>query len=336
MEEFIMAALPSRFTRRNILAGAAALGALSIVPKSAAAAFPEQLIKIVVPFAAGGNQDIVARALAEQMTRILGKTVMVENRAGNSGIVGTRFVATSPPDGYTLVVVSNSFSRVPAIVPTAGYDPIKDFAQVTVTSRIAEMLVVNPGSGLNSVKDVIARAKAKPGEMSFASSGQGSIGHVAAEMFMSLAGIKLLHIPYKGNSQAIIDVIGGRVDMMFDHVSTSGPNVVGGKLKALAVTTRTRSPVFPDLPTMEEAGVPGYEDVTYNGLAAPAGTPREAVAALHAAVAKAVAEPELKKQFADRGIELVASASPEEFAGFVKKDVEGFATLARAANIKAD
>ncbi len=280
-------------TRRNLLLGASALGLASISPEIATAAFPEQLIRIVVPFAAGGNQDIVARALAEQMTKDLGKPVIVENRAGNSGIVGTRSVAASPPDGYTLVVVSNSFSRVPAIVPTAGYDPVKDFVQVSVTSRIAEMLVVNPASGLASVKDVIARAKAKPGEMSFASSGNGSIGHVAAELFMRLADIKLLHVPYKGNSQAIIDVIGGRVDMMFDHVSTSGPNVVAGKLKALAVTTRTRSPVVPDLPTMEEAGVPGYEDVTYNGLAVPAGTPREVVTRLHAAVAKAVSVPEL-------------------------------------------
>jgi putative tricarboxylic transport membrane protein len=233
-------------------------------------------------------------------------------------------------------VVSNTFSRAPAMVPTAGYDPVKDFAQVTITSRIAEMLVVHPGSGLQSVKDVIARAKAKPGEMTFASSGNGSIGHVAAELFMRLADIKLMHIPYKGNSQALLDVIGARVDMMFDHVSTSGPNVTAGQLKALAVTTRTRSPVFPDLPTMEEAGVPGYEDVTYNGLAVPAGTPRETVLRLHAAVAKAVAMPALKQQFADRGIELVASASPDEFAAFVRKDVEDFAKLAREANIKAD
>jgi len=331
-----MIATERRTTRRDVLLGTAAAGVAALVPERAAAAFPEQLIRIVVPFAAGGNQDIVARALAEQLTRELGKPVIVENRAGNSGIVGTRSVATSPPDGYTLVVVSNTFSRAPAMVPTVGYDPIKDFTQVTVTSRIAEMLVVNPKSGLGSVNDVVARAKAKPGEMSFASSGNGSIGHVAAEMFMRLAGIKLLHVPYKGNSQALLDVIGGRVDMMFDHVSTSGPNVVAGQLKALAVTTRARSPVFPDLPTMEEAGVKGYEDVTYNGLAVPAGTPRDVVMRLHAAVAKAVAVPELKKQFADRGIELVASASPEEFAAFVKKDVEDFARLAREANIKAD
>jgi len=325
-----------RATRRDVLMGTGACGLAALAPSLAAAAFPEQLIRIVVPFAAGGNQDIVARALAEQMTKDLGKPVIVENRAGNSGIVGTRSVAASPPDGYTLVVVSNTFSRAPAMVPTAGYDPVKDFAQVSVTSRIAEMLVVHPGSGLGSVKDVIARAKSKPGEMTFASSGNGSIGHVAAELFMRLADIKLMHIPYKGNSQALLDVIGGRVDMMFDHVSTSGPNVVAGQLKALAVTTRTRSPVFPDLPTMEEAGVPGYEDVTYNGLAVPAATPHDVVLRLHAAVAKAVAVPELKKQFADRGIELVASASPDEFAAFVKKDVEDFAKLAREANIKAD
>jgi tripartite-type tricarboxylate transporter receptor subunit TctC len=270
------------------------------------------------------------------MTKDLGKPVIVENRAGSSGIVGTRSVAMSPPDGYTMVVVSNTFSRAPALVPHAGYDPVKDFVQVSVTSRIAEMLVVNPKSGLKSVKDVIERAKAKPGELTFASSGNGSIGHVAAELFMRLAGIKLMHVPYKGNAQAILDVIGGRIDMMFDHVSTSGPNVKSGQLVALAVTTRNRSSVLPELPTMEEAGVPGYEDVTYNGLAAPAGTPRDVVARLHAAVVKAVNVPELKKQFEERGIDLVASGSPEEFAAFIKKDVEDFAKLAREANIKAD
>lgn len=331
-----MTDLATHATRRDLLLGAAALGLAAFQPGAARAAYPEQIVRIVVPFAAGGNQDIVARALADQLTRILGKPVIVENRAGNSGIVGTRSVATSAPDGHTMVVVSNTFSRAPALLPAAGYDPVKDFVQVTVTSRIAEMLVVHPSSGLKSVKDVIARAKTKPGELTFASSGNGSIGHVAAELFMRLAGIKLMHIPYKGNSQALLDVIGGRIDMMFDHVSTSGPNVTGGQLAALAVTTKTRSPVFPDLITMEEAGVPGYEDVTYNGLAVPAGTPREVVLAIHAAVAKAVAVPELKKQFGDRGIELVASASPEEFGAFIKKDVADFAVLAREANIKAD
>lgn len=323
-------------TRRDVLSGAAALTFTSLLPLPAAAAFPDQMLRIIVPFAAGGNQDIVARAVAEQLAKDLGRPVIVENRAGSSGIVGTRAVAMSPPDGYTMVVVSNTFSRAPALVPTVGYDPVKDFVQVSLTSRIAEMLVVNPAAGLKSVRDVVARAKAKPGEMTFASSGNGSIGHVAAELFMRLADIKLMHVPYKGNSQALLDVIGGRIDMMFDHVSTSGPNVSAGQLLALAVTTRTRSAVFPDLPTMEEAGVPGYEDVTYNGLAVPAGTPRDVVARLFAAVAKAVSLPELKRQFSERGIDLVASASPDEFAAYVKHDVESFATLAREANIRAD
>jgi tripartite-type tricarboxylate transporter receptor subunit TctC len=320
--------------RRDVLLGAAAFGFAVIRSVAVKAAFPERTIRIVVPFAAGGNQDIVARALAEQMAPQLGEAVIVDNRAGASGIVGTRFVAASPPDGYTLIVVSNTFSRAPAMVPAVGYDPVKDFVQVSMTSRIAEMLVVNPKSDLRSVADVIARAKAKPGQLTFASAGNGSIGHIAGELFMRLAGIRLVHVPYRGNSQALLDVIGGRVDMMFDHVSTSGPNVVAGELRALAVTTRTRSPVFPDLPTMEEAGVPGYEDVTYNGLAVPAGTPADVVERLHAAVATGVAV--LKAQFSGRGIELVASASPEEFGAFVKKDVETFAELARAANIRAE
>jgi tripartite-type tricarboxylate transporter receptor subunit TctC len=320
--------------RRNVVFGAATFGLAVIRSGSVKAAFPERTIRIVVPFAAGGNQDIVARALAEQMAAQLGEAVIVDNRAGASGIVGTRFVAASPPDGYTLIVVSNTFSRAPAMVLAAGYDPVKDFVQVSMTSRIAEMLVVNPKSDLHTVADVIARAKAKPGQLTFASAGNGSIGHIAGELFMRLAGIKLVHVPYRGNSQALLDVIGARVDMMFDHVSTSGPNVVAGELRALAVTTRTRSPVFPDLPTMEEAGVPSYEDVTYNGLAVPAGTPADVVKRLHAAVVTGVAA--LKAQFSERGIELVASTSPEEFAAFVKKDVETFAELARAANIRAE
>jgi tripartite-type tricarboxylate transporter receptor subunit TctC len=197
-------------------------------------------------------------------------------------------------------------------------------------------LVVNANHPARSVQDLVAIAKAKPGEVSFGSSGNGSTGHVAAEMFMRMTGVKLLHVTYKGNAQAIVDVMGGQVAMMFDQVSTSAGHVKGGKLRALGVTTKTRSPVVPEVPTLHEQGLTDFEDVTWNGLVAPAGTPRDVVARLHAAVSKAIANPDMQKRYGERGIELVASPSPQEFSAYVKSEAEAFARLVREAGIKVE
>src|SRR5712692_7326507 len=299
-------------------------------------AYPAKPVKIVVPLVPGGNQDIVARAVAEELSRGLGQQVIVENRPGQSAIIGTQFVKASSPDGYTLLSVAVTFARVPGIVAAAGYDPRTDFTGVSLVCRIPQMLVVNPGFPARSVQELVALARAKPGEISYGSSGNGSTGHVAAELFMRMTGVKLLHVMYKGNAQAIVDVMGGQVVMMFDQVSTSTGHVRGGKLRALGVTTLARSPLFPDVPTLHEAGLTNYEDVTWNGIVAPAGTPREVVSRLHAEIARALGNAEFRKRCLERGIDLAAGTSPEEFSSYIRAEADAFVKLVKDAGMKAE
>ena len=298
--------------------------------------YPARAVRIIVPLAAGGNVDIVARTVAEPIGKTLGQPVLVENRPGASSLVGTQFVAKAAADGYTLLAIANTFATVPLIVPNPGYDPLKDFAGVTLTCLVPQVLVVNPALAAHSVKELIALAKSEPGNISYASSGNGSTGHMAAELFNRQAGIRMLHVPYKGNSQALVDVIGGQVAMMFDQVSTSAPQIKAGKVRALAVTSLARSPLLPEVPTVDESGVAGYEDITFNGLVAPAGTPREILVRLNRAVAGAVSEPDLYKRFIERGVELKASASPEEFGAHIRAEFDKKGRLAREAGIKPE
>ncbi len=301
-----------------------------------AGGYPARAVRIVVPLAPGGNVDLVVRSIAPQLGENLGQQVVVENRPGASSLVGTQLVAKSAPDGYTLLAMANTFATVPAIVANPGYDPLKDFTGVTLTCLVAQVLVVNPSLPVRSVKQLIALAKSRPGEISYATAGAGGTGHMATELFSRQVGVKMLHVPYKGNAQAIIDVIGGQVMMMFDQVSTSDPYVKAGKLRGLAVTSRARSPLFPDLPTLDEAGVTGYEDITFNGLVAPAGTPREILVRLNEEIAKVVRGPALRNRFLERGVELKASSSPEEFTALIKAEVEKKGKLARDAGIKLE
>lgn len=303
---------------------------------TAAQSYPSRPIRIIVPLAPGGNVDIVARTIAQQLTENLGQQVIVENRPGASSLVGTQQVAKAAPDGYTLLAVANTFAMVPSIVANPGYDPLKDFAGITLTCLVPQVLVVNPALPVRTVKQLIALAKSRPGEISYATSGPGGTGHMATELFSRQVGVKMLHVPYKGNAQAIIDVIGGQVMIMFDQVSTSEPYIKAGKLRGLAVTSRTRSPLFPDLPTIDESGVSGFEDITFNGLVAPAGTAREILVRLNEEVAKVVRAPNLHKRFLERGVELKASASPEEFTALVKAEVEKKGRLAREAGVKLE
>jgi tripartite-type tricarboxylate transporter receptor subunit TctC len=290
-------------------------------------------VRIINPVAAGGNQDVVARAYAEQFGKNLGQQFVIENRPGNSAIIGTRYVKSAPADGYTLLAISNTFPRTPTMIKDAGYDPIKDFVAVSMTSDTPLVFVINPALPVRTVKEFIALAKQRPGEISSGSSGAGSTGHVAAEMFSRRAGIKLLHIQYKGAAPAVIDLVGGHVMLRFDQVTTSLPHIRAGKLRALGVTSSKRSAQLPEVPTIDEAGLPGFVDTTFNGLMAPAGTPPAIVERLRAEVAKAAGIPELRKRYQDMGIELVSSNSSEEFAGFLKKHVEEFTRLARDAGM---
>jgi tripartite-type tricarboxylate transporter receptor subunit TctC len=302
----------------------------------AQADYPHRAIRVVVPLAAGGNVDIVARTLADQISKTLGQPVLVENRPGASSLVGTQFVARSAPDGYTLLAIANTFATVPLIVANPGYDPLKDFTGITLTCLVPQVLIVNPALPAQSVRELVALAKSQPGKISYASSGNGSTGHMAAELFNRQAGVTMLHVPYKGNSQALVDVISGQVTMMFDQVSTSTPQIRAGKVRAIAVTSLARSPLLPEVPTVDEAGVPGYEDITFNGLVAPAATPRDVLLRLNRAVADAVRAPDLYKRFIERGVELKASASPEEFSGHIRAEFDKKGRLAREAGIKPE
>jgi tripartite-type tricarboxylate transporter receptor subunit TctC len=298
--------------------------------------FPAKPLRLVVPLVPGGNQDIVARAVAEEMSKALGQQVIVENRPGQSAIIGTQFVKGAPPDGYTLLSVAVTFARVPAVVKAAGYDPRTDFTGVSLVCRIPQVLVVNPNHPARSVQELVALAKAKPGEITFGGSGNGSTGHVAAELFMRAAGIRLTQVSYKGNAQALVDLMGGQIAMMFDQVSTSAGQVKGGKLRALALTSKTRSPVLPEVPTLQELGYADFDDVTWNGIVAPAATPAQLVSTLHAAVARALSNPEMKKKYQERGIELVASASPEDFTRYVRSEADAFSKLVKEAGIQVE
>ena len=301
-----------------------------------AAGYPVKPIRIVVPLAPGGNVDIVVRALGQQLSEGSGWQIVVDNRPGASSLVGTQHVAKAPADGYAILAMANTFATVPSLMANPGYDVFRDFSAVTLTCLVPMVLVVDPALQVKTVRELVALGKSRPGELSYATAGLGSTGHIAGELLSRHVGIKMLHVPYKGNSQAIVDVIGGQVMLMFDQVSTSEPHVKSGKLRGLAVTSRTRSPLFPGLPTVDESGAPGFEEITFNGLMAPAGTQREMRVRIQQEVSKAVATPKVRDRFIALGVELKASASPEEFAAYVKAEFDKKAKLARDANIRID
>jgi tripartite-type tricarboxylate transporter receptor subunit TctC len=326
----------------QILISPVGLAAISLAAALAGAGaahaqnYPAKQIRIIVPLVPGGNLDIVARALAAPMSEGLGQQIVVENRPGASSLVGTQLVARAPADGYTLLAMSNAFATVPSLMRSAGYDALKDFTGVTLTCLVPQVLVVTPSMPVRTVREMITLARARPGQLAYGSSGAGSTGHIAAELFAFQSGIKMLHVPYKGNAAALVDVIAGNVQLIFDQVSTSIPYVAAGRLRALGVTSLTRSPVFPDVRTIDESGLKGYEEITFNGLAAPAGTPRDVLTRLHAEVSRVVRLSELRKRYIERGIELTASVSPEEFTAYIKAEFDKKANLAREAGIRIE
>jgi len=311
------------------------LGLLCGAFSAGAQDYPSKPLRIVVPFAAGGNLDIVTRSLAQKLSEQMKQNMLVENRAGAAGALGALIVAKAPPDGYTLVTTSNTFLATPAVVKTAGYDPVKDFACVSVFAWIPQILVVNPSVPVNSVQELIALARREPGKLTYGSAGNGGVGHITAEMFSHQAGIKLVHVPYKGNAPALTDVVGGQITFMFDTLSTSIAYVKSGRLKALGVTGTKPSPIFPSLQTIAQSALPGYEAMVYNVMLAPAGTPRAIINRLHAEVTKALQPADIRNRFIDQGVELAASASPEECQAFMKAESEKYTSIVRIANIRA-
>jgi len=316
----------------SVLAG---LCAASAAVPTFGQSFPAKPIRIVLPVAAGGNLDLVTRAYAQRMTETLGQQVLVDNRPSAGGILGAEIVARAPADGYTLLSMANTMIASAAL-RKVGYDPVKDFAGVSLMAWLPQILVLHPSIPVKNVKELVALAKSQPGQLSYGSAGVGGTGHMAMELFRSKTGVNVVHVPYKGNAPALVDVVGGQISMMFDTISTSIPYVKAGRLRALGVTSEQRSHVFPDLPTIAEAGVPGYQSPLINGIVAPANTPPDILARLHADMAKAAAVPELKARFHDQGVVLTASKSPGDFSAFIRSETETINQLVKQAGIKPD
>ncbi|WP_458766456.1 tripartite tricarboxylate transporter substrate binding protein [Cupriavidus basilensis] len=318
------------------LAGiAAALALAAPATHAAEASYPTKTITIVVPASPGGAIDLVARLVGQKMTEAWGQSVVVDNRPGATGIIGTDLVAKSAPDGYMLALVASSHAINPSMVKKLPFDTIKSFEPVALTHVVPLMLVVSPSLPVTSVKELIAYGKANPGKLSFASSGSGGAPHFSGELFKSMTGIDMVHIPYKGSTLAHPDLTSGRVSLMFDTVAAIGPQVKGGKVRPLAVTTAKRSSAAPQVPTMAQAGLPGYETSTWGGVLAPAGTPKAVVDKLNAEINKALSSPDVRERLQNAGIE-PAGGTPAQFASFLQVEMGKWAKVAKDAGIQPE
>lgn len=314
----------SHATRRFALgsiASAVVLGAGLLGGTSALAqAYPTKPVTIIVPFAAGGTTDILARIIGQALTAELGQSVVVDNRAGAGGNIGGQAAAKAAPDGHTLFMGTVGTHAINAsLYKKMPFDPVKDFAPLTRVANVPNLLVANPAQPYKSVKDLIAYAKANPGKVNFGSSGNGSSIHLSGELFKSLAKVDMQHVPYKGSAPAVTDLLGNQIGIMFDNMPSAIQHVRSGSLVPLAVTTAKRSPELPNVPTIAEAGVPGYEATSWFGMFAPAGTPAPVLAKLNAAIVKLLAQPDVKKKINEQGAE-VYSETPEQFAAFIQAE----------------
>ena len=298
--------------------------------------FPSRPVRIVVGFTAGGPSDIVARLIAQQLSEKFGRPLVVENRPGATGTIGAELVAKSKPDGYTLYLASQTTHAVtPYMYQKIAYDPVKDFATVTLAMQNPLLVVVHPSLGVKSVKELVALAKAKPGAIDFATGGIGSSPHMSVELFKSLFKLNMVAVHYKGDSAAAVDVVGGQVPLMFASIAGLLPHVKSGRLRGLAVTGAKRSAIAPEFPTIAESGLSGYEVITWFGLLVPAGSPAEAIAKLHQDTVQSLALPVVKEQIAKLGMETVGS-TPEQFGAFLKEENARWSKVVRDLNLKAD
>jgi tripartite-type tricarboxylate transporter receptor subunit TctC len=323
--------------RRTLIAASLSALALSaiVLPAQAQDKWPSKPITYVVPFPAGGTTDILARLIGQKLGPALGTTVIIDNRPGAGGNIGSEMVARAAPDGYTIMGGTISSHSINASLYKLSYDPLKSFAPITLIGTNANVLVVNPASPFKSVKELVAAAKAKPGSLSFASAGNGTSQHLSAELFKTMTSIDMVHIPYKGSAPAIQDVIGGQVPLMFDTTVVAGPFIQSGKVRPLAVTSAKRVASLPDVPTMAEAGVPGYEVVSWQAMFAPAGTPSAIVQRLQTEVAAILKQPDVQERFAKLGVD-PSGMAPQQLAEFQAAEIAKWAKVVKAANVKVD
>ena len=297
--------------------------------------YPSRPVKIIVPFAAGGPADIYARFLAQRLETVLGQPFVVDDRPGGGSVIGTDAVAKSAPDGYTLLMMSNTHTVNESLMPNKPFALMRDFVPVAPVNYSDLVLVVHPSVPVSTLAELIALAKSKPGKLNYASSGPGTPYHMAGELFKAMAGVDIVHVPYKGSSQARTDVLGGQVDMMFDAVTTMAEFAKTGKVKALATTGKARSSVLPNVPTMSEAGVPGYEAVIWIGIMAPKGTPPEIVKRLNAEIGKIVAKSDVRDEWAKQGA-VAMTMTPDEFGRYLNDDIVKWGRIVKISGAKAD
>lgn len=320
--------------KRRTLLLAAALAALPMA--ASAQGYPSKPIRFVVPYPPGGPLDTISRLLGQKVAEGMNQPVIVENKPGAGGNIGADFVAKSLADGHTILMGAVATHAInPTLYAKIPYDPVRDFAPITQVASTPNVLVVNPSLPVASVAELITYAKANPGKLNFGSGSTGSAGHLAGELFNSLAGVKMAHIPYKGAAPAMQDLIGGQIHLMFDNLASSLTQVRAGRVKALAVTTARRSSLAPELPTVAESGLAGFDISTWFGIFAPAGTPREAVARLHSEFTRALAAPDVREKMLNMGAEPVGN-TPAEFATFIRAEAEKYARVIKASGARVD
>lgn len=322
-------------TRRHWITLACAALCATAAPHAWANGYPDKPVKLVVPYPPGGPTDIVARVVAQKLQEQTGQPFLIDNRPGAGANIGAELVAHSAPDGYTLVVATTAHAINPSLFAKLDYSLIKDFTPVSQLTSGPLVIVANPALPANNVKELVALAKTKAGGLNFASSGNGQSTHLAAELFDAMAGVKMTHVPYKGSAPALTDVMGGQADLMFDTMLSAMPYVKQGKLKALAVTSSQRSPSAPDIPTVAESGLPGYEAIAWNGLLAPAGTPPEVVDRLNAEVKKALDNPEVRQRFEAQGFSAVWS-TPADYGRFLQAEVDKWGKVVKTSGAHVD
>jgi tripartite-type tricarboxylate transporter receptor subunit TctC len=313
-----------------------ALAPLFVSLTAAAQDYPNRPVRWIVPFAPAGPTDLMSRAVAEKLTQRLGQQFVVDNRPGAGGNIGAELVAKSAPDGYTLMIGHVGTHAINAtLYPRIAFDPVKDFTPITLIATFPLALVVHPAVPAKDVKELIAHAKARPGQLNFASAGNGGPTHLTGELFKSSAGIDIVHVPYKGNAAALFDLIAGRSHIMFSNMLTSMPHVRAGKLRAIGVSGAKRSPQAPDLPTVAESGVPGFNAVPWYGVLGPAGLPRPILTKLNSEIARALAQPDMNERFVAQGVDL-QSTTPEQFAALIRSEVVKWRKVVKDAGAKVD
>ncbi len=297
--------------------------------------YPAKPVRFIVPFPPGGPTDIMGRMAAQRLTEAWGVQVVADNRGGAGGNIGSELCAKSPPDGYTICMLTVAQSMSPGIYPRLPFDPLKDFAPVTLMATLPSLLMAHPSLPVKNVKELVALAKAKPGMLTYASTGNGTSPHMLMEMFKWMAGVNLVHVPYKGAAPAMIDQISGQIDVAFSTAIAALPFVQQGKVRALAISTQERFPPMPDLPTVEQGGVKGFDGSSWQGVVMPANTPREFVLKANAELAKMLKSPEMKEKILQQG-GIASGNSPEEFAAFIKSETEKWGRVAKAAKVRIE